>query len=267
MTTANSVLTIPPSVPYTEKVTVFGNTADCPAAPRQSSPFFLDWANVNQQSPTFEINLTNLLAALGQINALYVDNGRSHQGVYILFPDTGYRLTVPPFSRGSYPVITNTTKFYVGIFNPAAGTNDHTVIHALNWLPPAWEGDALIEASPNIVAFDPATTHSNVNINATATSWLRMKEFNLQLSGLTMGAGSNFLTTFVLQADGTTVAAANLTLFPNELVDANNLITLRSQDVAAFQWSFTWTVVSGSVTTNGTQSGILSLYADAAEPN
>lgn len=262
------ILTIPPSLPYQGQYVAFGNDGNCPAveAPR-SAPFYIDWSSVSAQSPTIAIDYTNASNMPSQVSGLYVDNGRSHQGVYVLFPDTSFRLAVPPFTRGFYPVLTKARRFYVGIFSPAAGSSDHTVIHALNWAPQPIEGDALLLPVIGTVQFDPAASVAGGALIANpAAAWLRLREFNIQFGGMTAGV-AGFIAYFQLLADGAVVARAAMHLAASEFVDANSLLELRNQDAAAISWTYSWTVTAGAATTDGTASGNINIYADAAEQN
>lgn len=48
---------------------------------------------------------------LGKIGSLYIDNTNSTVPVYIVFPDTNFVITAPPFTAVWYPVFTNAFRF------------------------------------------------------------------------------------------------------------------------------------------------------------
>jgi hypothetical protein len=260
------LFTIPSTVPYPFSNVGFGNFGDCPprTTPR-SAPFYLDWVDVTAQSPAFQIDFSNQSNMPEHISSLYVDNGRSHQGIFIIFPDTSFRLVVPPFKRGVYPVVTNSRRFIAGIFDITPAADDHTVIHVLNWSPPPYEGEALILPVAMNNEFDPSASTGVVPLAIGVTTWLRQREFTLQLSGLVAGA-AGFRGDFALFADGINVANAGLHLFNGELVDANILFQT-SAPLAAISWSYSWTVSAGACTSDGVTSGIINGYYDAAETN
>ena len=262
-------ITIPPALAYPNDYVSFGNSGDCPPTARaRSAPIYLDWSNVSAQLPAIAVDFSNRSDMPEQITSIYVDNGRSHQGVFILFPDTSFRIVVPAFSRGMYPVLTNTRRFIAGVFDSAIGTNDHTIIHALNWSPRPFEGDALIFPTVGITAFDPSVAQVNVPLfNNPGGTWLRMSELIVQLSGIVAGGAPGFQGLFELFADGVLVTQAGLHLIAAETVDANELVHNTNQSLAAIAWTFSWTIVAGTATTDGTDSGTVNLFLDVAEPN
>jgi hypothetical protein len=257
---------IPPALSYPFSNVGFGNSGDCPPSTKaRSAPFYLDWAAVSLQVPTIAIDFSNRSDMPDQITSVYVDNGRCHQGVFLLFPDTSFRLLIPAFHRGFFPVITNTRRFIAGVFRPDLGVDDHTIVHALNWSPSPIEGDALCQNITNITGFDPANAATAQPLFA-STTWSRMRELVVQLSGLVAGAGG-FQAVLTIEADTVIVASVGLHLAAAEVVDANVLLHLNNPDVAALAWTYTWTVVAGAATTDGTDSGSINLYLDGAEPS
>jgi hypothetical protein len=265
---AMPVFTIPPSVPYSTGYVAFGDVGNCPPFDNpRSAPFYIDWSIVNANTPCVAMDYTSAPNMPSQIAGAYVDNSRSHQGVYILFPDTGFRLVIPPFKRGYYPVLTASKRFFAGIFAPAFGANDHTVIHILNWLPPTLEGDGLIFPVTGIVQFDPSAAQvSQPLISNPGGSWVRLREIDFEIGGLTAGA-AGFQAYFSLLSDGGVQGRWALHLANNEFVDASTLFSLRNMNLAAINWTYSWTIVAGAATSDGATSGNLNAYADTAEPN
>lgn len=276
-----AVFTIPPSVPYVGGYVAFGNgSPECPPVDGyRSAPFYIDWVNqIAQSAPTIAIDFTNYSNMPSRITSVFVDNGRNHQGVALLFPDTSFRLIVPAFKRGFYPVLTASQRFFCSIGNVAQATNDHTVIHTLNYPVMPIEGDALINAAATAAgtsgfSFDPSVSSAaRATIFGSATSvWNRIREMKVYLSGITAGlAGFQAMMTVFASPDGVAfniISNAGLHLAANEFVDANTLISLGSADIPCVLLAYTWSVIAGSCTTDGVASGNFNVYRDIAEAN
>lgn len=94
----------------------------------------VDWL-VTTKSTAVQFSLSgNSPVSLSQIAAMAVDNGRCGSDVSLIFPDSGWKLTVPAHEQLISPVFTNALMFYASA--PAAVAGDTTVIQILNSIPP-----------------------------------------------------------------------------------------------------------------------------------
>ena len=243
------VVNIPPATPCNDQYTSFGVAAGSSGAEGcKAAPFTLTWNALTAGTSGYAIDFGGRPNMPAQICTLYVDNTRCHLGVHILFPDTGFRLLVPAFRRGYYPVLTRATSFYAGILpgsTPVAG--DVTVIEALNFSAPPIENEAFLDSLMGTQSFDPSASVGSTFLIPQSTNFILLRGLTLQLSGLTGGAaGATFL--FQLLADGVVVAQAGLQLGAAEFVDAGELLHLDGLKQSALAWTYTWTLSAGALT-------------------
>jgi len=130
-----AVVAIPGASPYRGNYQSFRSVLmNAPPEGNMTVPVAVKWdGDTDSGAVWFNlISQTNL--QISQICALYVDNLENSQDVEIVFPDTQFRLDVPAFSEGLFPVVTNALNFYASC--PAASDGDSTFIQILNFNPP-----------------------------------------------------------------------------------------------------------------------------------
>lgn len=129
-------LALPPSVAYpsgglTATPVAYGNT---PNEGRQEVSFSIDWGI---DGGTNNCILIDIAAApqtrpISQIASVFIDNTGSAADVELLCVDTGFSLTIPARTEGTYPVFTKGTQVYV--IAASAGTGDITRGGLLNFV-------------------------------------------------------------------------------------------------------------------------------------
>lgn len=73
----------------------------------------VDWLTTTRGRAVQFLFSANSPVALSQIVAVAVDNRGSGYDVDFVFPDSGFRLTIPAYNQGIYPVFTNALMFYL----------------------------------------------------------------------------------------------------------------------------------------------------------
>lgn len=243
---------LPKSRPYSDPYVAFGPQM-CPPAKQRAAFFFFDWSTVTTESPGIYVNYGQRPDMPEQISCLYIDNSRCHQGVTIVFPDTGFRYVLKPFKRAYIPVQTAGTDFYVTIPVPDDGASDSTIIYALNYVLPPVESDVFIYESHFSIAFDPATDMALPDIvNAVDGEWRRLRRFSVVIANMTADS-AGFSATFTLFRDGQVYATAPVVLFAGGFLDTATIIQLDNEGESAAQsWTYQWTVLAGALTGAGT---------------
>lgn len=256
------VLLLPPAIPYPDSLFAAGSQI-CPPINAQAAPFFFDWSLVTAERPGFNVDFSNAPQMPKQICAVYVDNSKSHQGVTLVFPDTGFRLTIKPFVRGYYPVITMATRFYAGIFDPANSANDRTTVYALNYPIGAFEVRSFLNSVPVVLRFDTSAPFASPLVS-TEPGFKIPRSLQLNMSGMTAGVAGFAGTFSLLNSGAIVVAEAAVTLAIGEFVD--NAVLLQMQwlsEMADVDYTMTWTVDAGALV--GTGVGVLNFNYDQAE--
>ncbi len=244
------VVNLPLATPYnSNELVAFGVTAGPSGAEGcLAAPFTLQWADLAPGTFGWDINFGERPNMPKQIATLYVDNSRCHFGVYIVFPDTGFRIVVAPFRRGYYPVLTKTTRFFAGLIaSSAANAIDVTVIEALNFSVPPSEETVFVSNEMVTTSFDPAGAVGPLPLAPSSSGWSVLRTLSLQLSGMTGGA-AGYNAEFRLFADGVQVYTSAVSLAAAEFVDASDLFVLTGQAFSAITWTYDWTVLAGALT-------------------
>jgi hypothetical protein len=153
--------------------------------PRQV-PVSMNWL-VDAIAPNYAITF-NLIQSTGiqpitQIAALAVDNLSCDADVFVYFPDTQQRITIPAATCEIWPVFTNGLRFIA--YAPEASTGDQTFMQILNFTPP-----------PVAIARTQFITSANSGSVAIGTA----------TSNTTLFTGSGDLTAFSITWDGATAS-------------------------------------------------------------
>lgn len=215
-------------------------------------PFYITWTNVTTTRPGYRFQLPDQPNMIRRIAGFYVDNTRCSEGIYIICPDTGFRIVVSPYKRGWYPAITQAVDFYIGILNPAgANAADNTTVMALNFLVPPFEQEEFISSAHFSENANAGATIGSTLLNplvsgAVFTGNYRIRSVYVQLANMTATA-AGFVSTFTLSADGVVIVKADLGLVANEVVDANMLVSRDTMKQSARQFTWTWTIVAGAL--------------------
>lgn len=122
-----------------------------------------------------------------QICALYVDNLSNDADVVFYFPDTQFRLDIPAYTVGVFPVITNGLQFVAQCANAIAGAA--TFIQILNFNPPPVAVEKTVfQSSTNSGSIALTTGTSNHNFIIGTGS---LHGFVIAISGATASALDN----------------------------------------------------------------------------
>lgn len=262
-----NVIALPQSASFNDTLVAFGSSMAQPKDCRYV-PIYIAWNNVTTQAPGYLFEIPDTPSMPKNIATVYVDNSRCSSGIYIIFPDSGFRITVPALRRGYYPAVTASLRFYVGMFNPAgANAFDKTTVMALNFLVPPQESDATILTQHWSITFDSSAAVGSTLINtpptgASTTGNYRLRSCDLQLAGMTATA-AGFACEFNLFADGTRIIKADLLLAANEFVDANMLVSRDNMQQISHNFTFTWTISAGALVGIGIAN--LDVETDAAD--
>lgn len=139
-----SIILPQPVIPYNKSISLLPNMwRQTPPEGDLAVPIEIDWDGTN---PSVDVNLT--LSGVGQMSAIrsiYVNNESCGARIQIIFLDTQYVLTIPAYSTGLYPVMSNSKEFIVtcgvsdnsdGSNSPVAGSQDTTFLVVFNGLLP-----------------------------------------------------------------------------------------------------------------------------------
>lgn len=152
----------------------------------------IDWL-VTTKSTAVQFSLSgNSPVSLSQIVSVYVDNARNGADLELIFPDSGFALTVVARSQGLFPVLTNALMFYASC--PGAIPGDISILQILNSQGPAIPitaslaqnqssvaGFAIVNGSTQIVPASISGTLNAIAINITATGAASAGTANLTL--------------------------------------------------------------------------------------
>lgn len=260
------VVRIPPASPYADQYTSFAVAVGGSGAEGcKTAPFALQWSRLTAGTFGYQLDFGGRPNMPAQIATLFVDNSRCRLGVYFVFTDTGFRLVVPPFHRGYYPVLTKTVAFFAGVLTTSVITaSDITIVEALNYSVPPIDDEVLIASFNTTATFNPAANTGPTTFSSASGGYNLLRNVSLQLSGLTAGAGG-FTGTFTIFADAVPAAAATIVLSAAEFVDAGMLMQLTNLKQAALVWTYQWTVVAGALA--GAATATLNASFDLADAN
>lgn len=111
------------------------NDKTMPAEGPKAVAISFNWTT-DAQTPNYavEVNLVNTFTQqqISQIAGLYVDNSQNGADAYFYFPDTQFRLAVPPNTCGFFPVVTNAKRFIA--YCPGANSQSETFVQVLNYV-------------------------------------------------------------------------------------------------------------------------------------
>lgn len=176
-------------------------------------PVSVTWAT-DTVSPYFTIafNLSDQRnLQISQISALYVDNLSNAGDVIFYFPDTQFRLDVPAYTVGVFPVVTNGLRFSASCAS-AAGT-DMTFVQILNFNPPPVAIEKNVfqsqQGGGGIVALPSNNTPTNTTI---ITGPGVLHGFQIQLAGALSTATTNLIIELTDGAAGRLLYATNITV-------------------------------------------------------
>lgn len=195
-------------------------------------PVSIGWGNTNDGGPNNAVQINCRLQRaqnpITQISALFVDNLLNGTDVQIVFPDTQFKLDIPNYSSGLYPVITNDLSFYVA--SPVASSNDATYLQVMNFYPPpetiakfefssvATQSGLAIPLAPGTVSATMITgngvlTAAKVSVaNVTATA---LSAVNVWLSHNPPAGSQNILFDSFSVLSGTTLTHLDLFQLPS----------------------------------------------------
>lgn len=246
------VVKLPAALSYPGSEYIAYGPKNCPPNDgNMVAPFYLNWSLVTLDRPGFNIEFRNKPQMPKQIACLWIDNARCHQGITIIFPDTGFRLVIKPFKRGYYPVVTAGCEFSVFIPVVQDAAFDQTTIFAMNYNMPPSENDVQIYQSSVVSTFDPASAQAAVVIATSTDGFFRLRSLELTAGNMTAG-GAGFDATFNLNRDGNLYKSTEIVLGPGGYVDTATLFQLVNEgESAARTWTFDWTINAGALTGPG----------------
>ena len=220
-------------------------------------PVSVEWVN-DTVSPNFSMQFQlqgqrNL--QISQISALYVDNLSNAADVAFYFPDTQFRLDIPSYSEGVFPVVTNGLQFTAQCLSAADG--DSTFIQILNFNPPPVALVKVVFQSPGTevnIALPSTVTPTHMNIISGAGV---LRGFSISVAGAASSIADTVSITLTDDTGGgtgarlfgalfsTSTTAGNLQFAspPGFVVEFSNGVTLNLNDIGG-------DVTAGAVSAN-----------------
>lgn len=182
--------------PWNGNYTTFGSKMrQNPTEGDKTVPFPIAWGTDDNAQGSIAFNMNGRTTQpFSQIGSVYVDNILCGSDVQIIFPDTQFKLDIPAFSNGYYPVTTNALQFFVVALNAVAG--DQTFLQVLNFMPnPVSISQVVFNSastplgpvsfgalSPQIVVNKPSLVLYGVNLNVFGVTSAGNGEINFSIT-------------------------------------------------------------------------------------
>lgn len=153
-----------------------------PQEGNRTIPISIKW-DVDAIAPDFAVGVdvrSQRNLTFSQITSLFVDNLSNDADAAFYFPDTQFRLDVPAYSIGVYPVVTNGLQFVA--YSPSATDGDSTFVQIMNFYPPPITAVATTFQSPAVVggtALPVNTTNPSSTAIYTGAGTLRALEVSV----------------------------------------------------------------------------------------